>query len=193
MPIYNRGRIPEGIIPLCECGCGTPVGYYAGKWKRFVTHHNVKCGAGSPAWKGGEYVTVQGYVLVYHPGHHRGYRNYVKRCVVSAETKIGRPLLKGEDVHHLDRDRRNDSPDNLAVLSHSEHMKLHRSEDKERDMAVLRRGETTPSSKLTNDAVATIRATPRKRGSIKALAKLFSVSRDAISDVLDGKTWRHVA
>ena len=44
-----------------------------------------------------------------------------------AAAKIGRPLLKGEVVHHKDNDIRNNAPDNLEVLaSQAEHAKLHK-------------------------------------------------------------------
>lgn len=47
---------------------------------------------------------------------------------IVAAAKIGRPLAKGEIVHHLDNDIRNNAPDNLEVLaSQSEHAKLHKS------------------------------------------------------------------
>lgn len=45
--------------------------------------------------------------------------------LVAAE-KIGRPLKKGEVVHHKDNVKRNNNPDNLEVLaSQSEHCKIH--------------------------------------------------------------------
>lgn len=45
---------------------------------------------------------------------------------VIAEQKIGRPLKKGEVVHHLDGNKRNNSPDNLQVLpSRAEHSRIH--------------------------------------------------------------------
>ena len=48
--------------------------------------------------------------------------------VVAAE-KMGRPLLKGEVVHHIDGNILNNHPDNLQVLaSQSEHINLHRGE-----------------------------------------------------------------
>jgi len=38
------------------------------------------------------------------------------RHIVIAEKYLGRPLRKGEIVHHIDEDKHNNEPDNLAVL-----------------------------------------------------------------------------
>ena len=43
-----------------------------------------------------------------------------------AEEKLGRPLRKGEVVHHIDGDYKNNDPNNLMILpSQREHVKLH--------------------------------------------------------------------
>lgn len=43
-----------------------------------------------------------------------------------AELIIGRPLKKGEVVHHIDGNKCNNAPNNLQVLrSQSEHCKVH--------------------------------------------------------------------
>lgn len=44
---------------------------------------------------------------------------------IVAEQMLGRPLVKGEVVHHIDGDKHNNSPENLAVMTQSEHIKLH--------------------------------------------------------------------
>ncbi len=43
---------------------------------------------------------------------------------------LGRPLKEGEEVHHLDSNRTNNSPDNLLILSGPMHAKLHAWMDK---------------------------------------------------------------
>lgn len=44
---------------------------------------------------------------------------------VVAEQMLGRPLVKGEVVHHIDGNGKNNSPSNLMVITQSEHVKMH--------------------------------------------------------------------
>lgn len=65
-----------------------------------------------------------GYV-VYTRGPHKG-RNV---HVVEMEIRIGRSLLPDECVHHIDGDRSNNDPNNLALMTRSGHTRLHRLQD----------------------------------------------------------------
>ena len=56
--------------------------------------------------------------------------------IVAAE-KLGRPLLKGEVVHHKDENKLNNHPDNLQVFAsqaeHARHHKLKEAKDAKRN------------------------------------------------------------
>lgn len=44
---------------------------------------------------------------------------------IVAERVIGRPLAAGEIVHHIDGNKKNNSPENLKVMTQREHMIEH--------------------------------------------------------------------
>jgi len=44
---------------------------------------------------------------------------------VVMEAKLGRPLLSEEIVHHIDHNKKNNHPDNLMVMTRSEHARHH--------------------------------------------------------------------
>lgn len=49
---------------------------------------------------------------------------------VVAEAKLGRKLLVGEIVHHINGDIFDNSPDNLAVMTQREHAKIHHTKNR---------------------------------------------------------------
>lgn len=63
----------------------------------------------------------------------------------------------------------------------------------ERNNQNMKRGTESPRSKLTDDAVISIRAryVPRKT-SLKSLADEYGVSLHAIHGIVSGRTWKHV-
>lgn len=80
------------------------------------------------SWKGGQTI-INGYVFVYAPGHHLATtRGYAPEHRLVMERIIGRPLLPEEVVHHIDRNRLNNLPDNLQLMSQSEHAAMHQAE-----------------------------------------------------------------
>lgn len=75
-------------------------------------------------WNGGITKTKNGYIAFTKSpanGEHSGKALHV----LIAEWKYGRKLMAGEHVHHKDRNKMNNHPDNLIILSEVEHAKLH--------------------------------------------------------------------
>lgn len=80
----------------------------------------------NPFWKGGRSIASNGYVLVkvgvdHHLADVRGYA-YEHR--IEGERKLGRRLLPGEVVHHIDGNKQNNAPDNLEVMQDAAHHRV---------------------------------------------------------------------
>ncbi len=86
-------------------------------------------GEKNPNWKGGRVVSSNGYILVrvgveHHLSDVRGYA-YEHRLV--AEEKLGRELVPGEIVHHINGDKQDNRECNLKVITgNAEHFYEHR-------------------------------------------------------------------
>lgn len=72
---------------------------------------------------------INNYTVVYKPDHHKtmngSWEGYVYEHIIVAELMLGRPLRENEDVHHIDFNVQNNLPENLLVLEHGQHRKLH--------------------------------------------------------------------
>ena len=94
------------------------------RWELGITRR--RRGFFSHTWKGGRRITAQGYVEVFRPNHPRARGNgYVFEHILVAERKLGRRLRPGEVVHHIDGNKQNNDPDNLAVMTQGEHTRIH--------------------------------------------------------------------
>lgn len=85
-----------------------------------------------PSYMGGHTTTYGGYVWELAPEHPLANRwGFVAQHRLIAEDLIGRPLIQSDDptirecVHHKDEKRLNNAPDNLEVLTFSEHRRHH--------------------------------------------------------------------
>lgn len=83
-------------------------------------------GEKSVHWMGGRIYRL-GYISIYRPEHPNCNRQgYVPEHRLVVEGVIGRILSKVEVVHHIDKDKTNNSPSNLMLFKNdSEHQKYH--------------------------------------------------------------------
>ena len=87
----------------------------------------------SGRWGGGEYISSDGYKMVKAEGefHSSGRQKYKREHVVIYEKFLGRELkttkgYHGEQIHHIDGDKLNNSLDNLILCKDiTEHRNLH--------------------------------------------------------------------
>jgi len=101
-----------------------------GRRRQFTPEWKANIAAGRQAWGAanakGTSRKPSGYIE-----HTRGAAKgkAVHRQV--AETMLGRALMRSEVVHHTDRNRANNDPSNLLVMTRAEHTALHRREDRQ--------------------------------------------------------------
>ena len=137
----RKGKTPECVETLapvpCE-QCGSPMKPYKNQSesgrRRFCS---VQCSAAARRgtdgprgpdanhWQGGR-VRVKGYVLVKRPDHPNAWQNgYIPEHRLIVSEQIGRPLRKGEVVHHKNGQKDDNRPENLELTDWSEHRALH--------------------------------------------------------------------
>ena len=106
---------------FCGCGCGGLTGY------TFVHGHHTRLFTREEQSRrgrmnNGDALRDRGDGLTYRKVKRRHEHRQV------AEAMLGRALLRGEIVHHVNGNKRDNHPDNLIVMTQAEHIRLHHQE-----------------------------------------------------------------
>ena len=113
---------------LFECPeCGEQVEKIRkdGLKQKFCSH---KCYAVNRERRGAykDFVLISGYKYIQCPDHPNSTKKgYVAEHRLIAEKVLGRYLNQNEDVHHINFNKLDNRPENIIVLTKSEHSKLH--------------------------------------------------------------------
>lgn len=70
-------------------------------------------------------IRYDGYVLLKIPGYPNSVNGYILEHRYVMEQHLGRSLRSDEIVHHKDKNKQNNSLDNLELTTNSEHNRLH--------------------------------------------------------------------
>lgn len=134
-----------------------------------------------PSYKGGRTCVYGGYVWEFFPSHHlQNPWGWVAQHRLVAEDKIGRPLRQGKDpkfaehAHHVDDCRTNNHPDNIEVMTKSEHHSHHSYR-----LGMNSRGARFPEEEVKSALAAT--------GTIKGAARALGIHHMTIRN-----RWPHL-
>lgn len=110
---------------LCACGCGKKTKY------KFLHGHHTKLFSPEEQSRRGKMNNGDTQRKKFD-GITTGYRKLRGRHKhrIIAEEILGRSLLPGEIVHHIDHDKTNNDPNNLQIMTQAEHVRLHMLERK---------------------------------------------------------------
>lgn len=114
------------LLGYCNCGCGKNVNSHGLKLKKYRKGHYSRIN--NPYWKGGMYISSDGYRLILKPTHHNhDYHGYVREHRLVMEQHLGRYLNKDEEIHHINGNKLDNRIENLQLTSKSNHTQIHMS------------------------------------------------------------------
>ena len=112
----------------CGCGCGVLIWHLDKKYRirNFEYHHSTSSGKKHPNWKGGSYKTKKKYIKELRKGHRRADKiGYVFQHILVYEETLNCCLLDGVDIHHKDKNPKNNNFNNLEPITHEDHSKYY--------------------------------------------------------------------
>lgn len=123
---YYESRKNTSVYKTCS-GCGLTLLRKRAHANRHERHFCSKaclakfhCGERHVSWQGGRWFDPDGYVRINTGNGKAKYEH-----VLIAERALGRPIRKGEVVHHINGNKQDNRNSNLLICSASYHHWLH--------------------------------------------------------------------
>lgn len=116
----------DRVCEVCGTGFRVPPSVVRKGWGRFCSLECTRSaphpnGPDSANWKGGRFVTSQGYIAVWVGGS----KKYQLEHRLVMETTLGRKLRSHEEVHHKNQIRTDNRPENLELTEKAPHARIH--------------------------------------------------------------------
>ena len=128
MRINNRKRLES--CSLFECPkCGSLVIRPTGEGNRLTACSQSCSQLGIRRGSYKKSVIISGYEYIYMPEHPNAMKSgYVGKHRLVLENKLGRFLKNNEVAHHVNENKLDNRPENIELMSFSEHSSLHAKE-----------------------------------------------------------------
>lgn len=110
---------------------------------------------------------------------------YVHRLV--ADAFLG-PRPRGKEIDHRDGNPKNNKPENLEYVTHSENI----SRAERNGLINHAKGERVKTSKLVSLEVQNIRDLKREGNSISYISNKYNVGWKQVYNIVNYKAWRHL-
>lgn len=102
-------------IPMRNKSSALKLGIKRGRVHRFIGEDN-------PRWKGGKFISKDGYIGIKMPTHPRANSlGYVSEHLFIWEQSNGKSLPEGWIIHHLNGNRHDNRPENLLAMPRKSH------------------------------------------------------------------------
>lgn len=128
MRINNRKNLE--YCSLFECPrCGSHVIRPTGEGNRLIACSQSCSQLGIRRGSYKESIIISGYEYIYKPEHPNAMKSgYIGKHRLVLEKKLGRFLKSDEVAHHVNENKLDNRPENIELMSFSEHSRLHAKE-----------------------------------------------------------------